>query len=223
MENNPVRIHSNRSPNPAKQKNYTVICHSHRVFTIVTAKPTLVHKWIHRICNRHRHQLRRGRLVVASESSGLSGLATLPPPSKSAWATAVSYFSSNTPTTPPPDGDMLWDSRHHLEICRLVDMRAVASDLRGCSRNISMERLADEILGMEGVEKKEYVGRSDWDQEWLSEEQVKYACVDAFLSFLMAIELQVWDWGWFMFWLYVDGISALSRAFERIKLEQYHS
>ncbi|KAK6136961.1 hypothetical protein DH2020_029295 [Rehmannia glutinosa] len=214
MENNPVRIHSNRSPNPAKQKNYTVICHSHRVFTIVTARPAVVRKWIHRICNRHRHQLRHGRLVVGVGVQWAQWISNPPATLQICVGHRCLIFqleyADNSPTVLRlflfdarinfvgvwnyRDGDMLWDSRHRLEIRRLVDMRAVASDLRGCSRNISMERLADEILGMEGVE-KEYVGRSDWDQEWLSEEQVKYACVDAFLSFLMAIELQVWDWG----------------------------
>ncbi|KAL8488828.1 hypothetical protein ACS0TY_024943 [Phlomoides rotata] len=34
-----------------------------------------------------------------------------------------------------------------------------------------METLAEEILGMHGMMKDEWVGRSDWNDPWLSKEQ----------------------------------------------------
>lgn len=89
---------------------------------------------------------------------------------------------------------MLLDSRHGLLVRRLVDLRDVASDLRGSNRSASMETLAAVILGMHGMKKKAWVGRSDWDDAWLTEEQVEYACQDAFLSFLIAKDLRVWKW-----------------------------
>ncbi|KAL7138075.1 hypothetical protein ABFS83_10G138100 [Erythranthe nasuta] len=207
-----VRIHS---PNPSKQENYTFICDSHTVFTVVTATPAVVRKWVGTIRHKYRHQLRRGSLVV--------GLGVQWPPGggDAAPATlqlcvgrhclifqlryadrspaALHRFLSEPEVTFAGvwnyrDARMLRESKHHLRISRLVDVREAASELRGCSRRASMGVLAAEVLGIDGAEKKEWVGRSNWDEEWLSTDQVEYACLDVFLVFLMATVLKVWKW-----------------------------
>ncbi|KAL0290109.1 UNVERIFIED_CONTAM: hypothetical protein Sangu_2588400 [Sesamum angustifolium] len=214
MEYDPERIHPHHSPNPAKLETYTVICHSHRVRTVVTAKPAVVREWVHKIRYHHRHQLRHGRLVVGLESSGSPAIIVLPPPSSSVWVTTVSSSSCYTPPTPPPfcaasspnpasssSAGQLQGRQHAAELEAPPPYFAArgcarrGKRLEGCSRGASMESLAAKILGMDGVEKKEWVGRSAWDETWLSEEQVEYACVDAFLCFLMAKALRVWKWG----------------------------
>ncbi|KAL8488829.1 hypothetical protein ACS0TY_024944 [Phlomoides rotata] len=64
LESNQVRIQSTYSPNPNRQEDYTLFCHSHSVRTTVTAKPAVVSRWIYTVRHRHRFQLREGRLVV---------------------------------------------------------------------------------------------------------------------------------------------------------------
>lgn len=92
------------------------------------------------------------------------------------------------------DDNLLQNSEHKLSVLGLIDLIDVASEKRGYSRKISMETLADLVLGMGGVKKEKWVGRSDWDAFWLSDDQVEYACLDAFLSFLMGKALKVWNW-----------------------------
>jgi len=49
--------------------------------------------------------------------------------------------------------------------------------------NASMAEMADRLLGIRGgVEKSRRIGTSTWDGAKLSRGQVRYACVDAFLS-----------------------------------------
>lgn len=57
-----------------------------------------------------------------------------------------------------------------------------------------MGEMAEMILGFHGVEKPVETGRSNWNEYWLSEDQVMYACLDAFLSFSMGKSLKVWKW-----------------------------
>lgn len=93
------------------------------------------------------------------------------------------------------DGGLLRSSKHELSVSsKLVDLVDLASEERGCSKKISMEKLAELVMGMEGVKKKVWVGRSDWDEFWLSEDQVGYACLDAFMSFFIGKALRAWKW-----------------------------
>ncbi|KAG6437268.1 hypothetical protein SASPL_102180 [Salvia splendens] len=74
-----------------------------------------------------------------------------------------------------------------LEVGELVDVREPAHELRGCRLGASMGELADEVLGIYGMGKDNAVGRSDWEDEDLTWEQVEYACHDVFLSYLITI------------------------------------
>ena len=46
-----------------------------------------------------------------------------------------------------------------------------------------MKELAETILGMK-MEKPKKVVESEWDVKELRDDQVEYACIDAFVSFL---------------------------------------
>ncbi|KAG6428270.1 hypothetical protein SASPL_112521 [Salvia splendens] len=74
-----------------------------------------------------------------------------------------------------------------LEVGELVDVREPAHELRGCRLGASMGELADEVLGIYRMGKDNAVGRSDWEDEDLTWEQVEYACHDVFLSYLITI------------------------------------
>ncbi|KAK6944493.1 3'-5' exonuclease domain [Dillenia turbinata] len=73
---------------------------------------------------------------------------------------------------------------HNLEVSNVVDLRDLAADEleRGELRNAGLKGLARAVLGRE-IEKPKRVTMSRWDNEWLTYDQVQYACVDAFLSF----------------------------------------
>ncbi|KAE8683369.1 Mevalonate/galactokinase family protein isoform 1 [Hibiscus syriacus] len=85
-------------------------------------------------------------------------------------------------------------SKHGLKVSRLVDAREVAAERKGSTRQISMEGLAEIILGAGGVEKPTWIGCSDWGNHLLSLDQVRYACVDAHVSFELGRALKAWNW-----------------------------
>lgn len=89
---------------------------------------------------------------------------------------------------------MLSRSPHEIDVDRLIDVRHVAAEKRGIGVQVSMERLAEMILGMYGLDKPEEIGRSNWNVSLLSHKQVVYACVDAFVSFCLGRDLDAWDW-----------------------------
>ncbi|KAL8502327.1 hypothetical protein ACS0TY_021458 [Phlomoides rotata] len=52
-------------------------------------------------------------------------------------------------------------------------------------RSWGLKKLASHVMGKE-MEKPEHVTTSRWDKYWLSKSQVKYACLDAYVSFKIA-------------------------------------
>ncbi|KAH7842933.1 hypothetical protein Vadar_010836 [Vaccinium darrowii] len=82
------------------------------------------------------------------------------------------------------DGDVgkLKDD-YGLEVRRTVDLGWLAARELGKRqlRNAGLVNLAREVIGKEFA-KPRSVTLSNWD-DWLSEDQIQYACVDAFVSF----------------------------------------
>ncbi|XP_057970878.1 3'-5' exonuclease-like [Malania oleifera] len=82
-----------------------------------------------------------------------------------------------------------------LEVSNSVDLRELAActlDARELCR-AGLKTLARVVLGKE-IEKPKSVTMSRWDQEWLSYEQIQYACLDAFLSFEIGRILNASHW-----------------------------
>ncbi|RYQ79341.1 hypothetical protein Ahy_Scaffold6g108068 [Arachis hypogaea] len=79
-------------------------------------------------------------------------------------------------------------------------MRTDPVDLRLCTetdggwnlKRASVNTIVEECLGFE-VEQRKEIGISDWDEEFLSHEQVEYATVDAHCAFLIARDCKVWN------------------------------
>lgn len=72
---------------------------------------------------------------------------------------------------------------YELKVTNAVDLGVLAAT-RLCKRelkNAGLKGLAKEVLGKE-IEKPKKVTLSRWDSEWLTCNQVQYACLDAFLS-----------------------------------------
>lgn len=53
----------------------------------------------------------------------------------------------------------------------------------------SMEEMADRLLGIRGVAKSRKIAVGKWDGTTLSKKQVRYACVDAYLSYRLGVRL----------------------------------
>ncbi|KAH7557553.1 hypothetical protein ACOSP7_027357 [Xanthoceras sorbifolium] len=73
---------------------------------------------------------------------------------------------------------------YNLRVVNRVDLRGQAADaLQNASlRNAGLKALAKEVLGLE-ISKPKAITMSRWDHRWLTAPQVKYACLDAFVSF----------------------------------------
>ncbi|KAG6769041.1 hypothetical protein POTOM_024656 [Populus tomentosa] len=65
-----------------------------------------------------------------------------------------------------------------------VDLRVLAAEKLGAVqwKNSGLKSLVKEILGKQ-IEKPKRVTMSRWDNEWLTGDQVQYACLDAFLCY----------------------------------------
>ncbi|KAJ1437337.1 Ribonuclease H-like superfamily [Sesbania bispinosa] len=73
---------------------------------------------------------------------------------------------------------------YSLRVANFVDLRSLAADVFGDPqmRNAGLKALAERVLN-QTVEKPRRITMSKWDNLWLTAEQVKYATVDAFVSF----------------------------------------
>ncbi|XP_010273280.1 PREDICTED: Werner Syndrome-like exonuclease [Nelumbo nucifera] len=72
---------------------------------------------------------------------------------------------------------------YEINVSNTVDLRGLAVKKLGKPelKNSGLKDLTREVLGKE-MEKPRRVTMSRWDTEWLSYDQVQYACLDAFLS-----------------------------------------
>ncbi|KAE8714241.1 Mevalonate/galactokinase family protein isoform 1 [Hibiscus syriacus] len=208
-----ISPHSNTKPN--RFRTFTVTFFSKPIKTIVTATPAVVRKWLSRVLYFHRirsHKLVVGLGVQWNPSSPIDR----PPASTlqlcigsqclifqlmhaNAVPLALRRFLADPRNTfvgvwNHRDEAMLSCSKYGLKVSRLIDAREVAAERNGLSRQISMEGLAEIILGAGGVEKPKRIGCSDWDNYRLSLEQVQYACVDAHVSFELGRALKAWNW-----------------------------
>ncbi|KAI3933529.1 hypothetical protein MKW92_033689 [Papaver armeniacum] len=73
----------------------------------------------------------------------------------------------------------------------VVDLRYLAADMYGRKdlKNAGLMGLARVVLGCGEIEKPRNVTLSNWDQYHLTPAQIKYACVDAYVSFKIGKQL----------------------------------
>ncbi|XP_038698059.1 uncharacterized protein LOC119995620 [Tripterygium wilfordii] len=89
-----------------------------------------------------------------------------------------------------------------LQLCvshrlgRTLDLRTEAADRLGVPelRNAGLRQLAGEVLGKD-LYKPKRITLSRWDNQELTPEQVRYACLDAFLSWQIGYNIiPGWEW-----------------------------
>jgi hypothetical protein len=84
--------------------------------------------------------------------------------------------------------DRMARSKHRLVIYRNpLDLRFLEDGLE----NLSVEKMIYECLGFE-VELKEEIRKSSWSGKDLSNDQVLYACVEAYAAFAIGVKLEMW-------------------------------
>ncbi|CAO2822362.1 unnamed protein product [Amaranthus hypochondriacus] len=80
------------------------------------------------------------------------------------------------------DAEMLLEC-HGLRVRNVVDIADLFADkIRGTRTGMGLKELAQVVLNV-NVAKPREVTMSKWDAEWLSYQQIQYACIDAFLSY----------------------------------------
>ncbi|KAI4386599.1 hypothetical protein MLD38_004517 [Melastoma candidum] len=78
----------------------------------------------------------------------------------------------------------------------MVDLRGLAVTRLGEPplAEAGLKRLGVRVLGKE-LEKLKVISYSEWDKEVLSEAQIEYACLDAFVSFELGRVLRAASFG----------------------------
>ncbi|KAF8675812.1 hypothetical protein HU200_047302 [Digitaria exilis] len=73
---------------------------------------------------------------------------------------------------------------HELDVVNAVDLRGLAAEVMGRPdlRQAGLRAVVDAVMGVNLV-KPQRVTMSRWDASCLSYEQIRYACIDAFVSF----------------------------------------
>ncbi|PON90397.1 DNA polymerase [Trema orientale] len=186
------------------------------VQALVTNSPSMVESWISEIERIHHRRL--NRLVVGldvewrpSFSRARNPLATL---QLCVGRRCLIFQLLHAPYVPDALREFLSDGAYtfvgagigkdaeklaeeqDLEVANWVDLGVLAADVYGdrSMRGAGLKGLAREYLEME-MEKPRHVALSDWDSRWLSDEQVRYACTDAFVSFEVGRVLKAWKYG----------------------------
>ncbi|GAU23103.1 hypothetical protein TSUD_305500 [Trifolium subterraneum] len=91
------------------------------------------------------------------------------------------------------DRRKLESSAHRLEMCRdPIDLRyhVVAEKDDG---DVSINEIVEKCLGynIEREQRRE-IFRSEWDNEYLSRDQVVFACIDAYCAFRIGKNIKAW-------------------------------
>ncbi|KAI8561869.1 hypothetical protein RHMOL_Rhmol04G0375400 [Rhododendron molle] len=197
---------------------FTIDFHGTAFTTTVTSAPKVVRKWLR--TTLYRYARFRHRLVVglgvqwrpASYRGENPPVATL---QLCVGRRCLIFQLLHSPTVPNllrrflknpnntfvgmwnhSDKKLLFSSEHELEMARdPVDLTRHAvsrHDGRRLEARESRKTIVRECLGVD-VDFNERVGRSEWEKYKLDDEQILYAAVDAYCSFLIGKDLRAWE------------------------------
>ncbi|KAM7463243.1 hypothetical protein LguiA_031364 [Lonicera macranthoides] len=192
---------------------YDVTFFDDTIKTLVTRTPCLVFTWISDM--KHLHHQRLRRLTVGLDIEWLPNSCRNQVPNPP--ATLQLCVGSNclifqllfAPEIPQSLKNFLADTNYTfvgveidrdveklrdsygLEVQNTVDLRGLAADRTGKDgmRSRGLVNIAKEVLGKD-FEKPKNVSWSNWAADWLSLDQIQYACVDAFVSFEIGKKLK---------------------------------
>ncbi|KOM37772.1 hypothetical protein LR48_Vigan03g115400 [Vigna angularis] len=196
----------NRIPplNISHRNLYNVTFHSDTILTLLTSNPSEVHSWISDILRRH---YRRSTLLVGLDIEWRPNfrrdmnnpVATL---QLCVDRRCLVFQILRAPFVPLSLVSFLGDANHtfvgvgiqgdvqklledcSLRVANFLELGSLAVEKLGdpALNTAGLKALGLRVLGLE-VDKPKKISRSRWDNGWLSDEQVQYAAIDAFVSF----------------------------------------
>ncbi|XP_061370564.1 3'-5' exonuclease-like [Gastrolobium bilobum] len=186
---------------------YDVNFHSATIHTLLTSVPSMVDSWLLEIRRLHSNHLLRHRLIVGldvewrpnTHRNMKNPVATL---QLCVGRRCLIFQILHAPYIPnslvsflgnvnitfvgvgiEEDAEKLLED-YSLHVNNLVELGTLAADMLDDPelKRAGLKTLALRVLEKE-VEKPKRISRSKWDKLFLTEEQVEYACIDAFVSF----------------------------------------
>ncbi|MED6212205.1 hypothetical protein PIB30_080979, partial [Stylosanthes scabra] len=186
----------------------------------VTSTASVVRRWISTTLYLHRHFLHNSCLVAGLGVQWTPSAYDPDPPAEtlqlSVGHRCLIFQLEHANAAPQNLRNFLMDDRvtfagfwnhsdrRKLEISWLgLMMRTDPVDLRLCTesnggwslKRASVNTIVEECLGF-AVDQRKEISLSDWSEEFLSYEQVEYATVDAHCAFLIARDIEVWNFVW---------------------------
>ncbi|KAJ8449743.1 hypothetical protein Cgig2_001399 [Carnegiea gigantea] len=184
---------------------FDVTFFGHSIEVAVTSMPEFVGAWIANIENMHHRRIRRGGLIVGLDVEWRPNFRPNSPQNPvsllqlcvghmclvfqlqyaSELPQSLADFLGNDDYTFVGVG-IAGDAQRLYDDCGLVvsngvDLCFLAADSPGL-RNAGLTALAKEVLDVD-YNKPRTITMSNWAKEQLSDAQIQYACIDAFLSF----------------------------------------
>ncbi|XP_071713525.1 3'-5' exonuclease-like [Rutidosis leptorrhynchoides] len=205
-----TNIYNHRIPDSTHDE-YTITFYHEPIHTLVTATPSLVDAWISQIESIHQHRL--NRLIVGLDIEWrppnapqiVNPVATLQLCVgrrclifQIVHAEYFPYSLWNFLNNPLYTfmgvgiGDDVAKLRrdYNIGVASYAELGRLAAEQLGAPElnRSSLKDLARRVLGAD-IEKPTSIRRSNWDDQYLTDPQVKYACIDAFLGFEIARNL----------------------------------
>lgn len=204
MNNNNITIENIDTSNPDELQRFQVFFERHLIHVTLTSNPFIVRRWIRvTLWFKHKQYCRRGLIVglgiqrppyLNSDATlqlsvghhclvfHIQHARTIPP---SFWRflyehknTFFDVFDHNEPSN-------LLDFEHQLLVWNLIDVRDEVK-LLGWTLSGAVGRSS---FGFQEMHMLPEIGNSTWDDVTLTEEQVQYATINAFLYFFMGMAL----------------------------------
>ncbi|RZC73316.1 hypothetical protein C5167_048793 [Papaver somniferum] len=171
-------------PLPDTQEVYSVTVGDEEIRTVVTKNASTVDHWIERVYSDYNYYL--NHLIVGLDVEWRPAYL---------WYWSLSLFCSNVATLfvgvgIQSDVEKL-GCDYDISVQSVVDLGYLAAYKYGSKqlKNVGLMGLAGLVLGCGEIEKPRNVTMSNWDQYQLTEAQIRYACVDAYVSFKISKQL----------------------------------
>ncbi|XP_057430781.1 uncharacterized protein LOC130723687 [Lotus japonicus] len=196
---------------------FTVKLHGTKITVTVTSTASVVKKWLKSTLHIHRYHHRHSALVVGL---GVQWTSNAQPPQPAdtlqlcIGRRCLIIHLTHAQRVPRLLRHFLLDRRvtfvgfwNHSDRSKLEDywpnlqMWRKPDDLRKWVamvyddpelKKVPVRRIVRTCLGFE-VEQSNEVSDSDWDGEYLSDDQVVFACVDAYCAFQIGKNIKVWS------------------------------
>ncbi|CAL4974925.1 unnamed protein product [Urochloa decumbens] len=174
-----------------KSKVRTVMFEGDKITTTVTSSGEAVEGWLDEIYSVHRRRLHKLIVGSASAAAASSIYADYIPDALDEFLGDPRYRFVGVGVQ---DDAVRLSRDYDLEVENTVDLgELVADNIDPDLRKAGLKAIASAVMGAT-VDKPQRVRTGCWDAYELSDEQIKYACIDAFVSFEVGRKLLTGDY-----------------------------